>query len=152
MLDLVHSAGRRSSPAGHQATRSRRTRNSQSARHPGVRCSTWPGFLAGTTSPVSACTRKGTRPLDSAGGGVAAQRPEWPREVLREEATEVTAKTRGTRTRQRADRAEERALLELVSHGLSEEQIQRVLACALLALDERGRDRLRARLGEETGG
>ncbi len=34
----------------------------------------------------------------------------------------MTAKTRGTRTRQRADRAEERALLELVSHGLSEEQ------------------------------
>ena len=47
---------------------------------------------------------------------------------------------------------EERALLELLSHGLSEEEIQRVLACALLALDERGRDRLVARLGEETGG
>jgi len=60
--------------------------------------------------------------------------------------------TRGTRTRQRADRAEERALLELLSHGLSEDEIQRVLACALLALDERGRDRLLVRLGEGTGG
>jgi hypothetical protein len=64
----------------------------------------------------------------------------------------VTARARGTRKSQPADRAEERALLELVSHGLSEEEIQRVLACAILALDERGRDRLVARLGEETGG
>jgi hypothetical protein len=64
----------------------------------------------------------------------------------------VTARARGTRKGQRADRAEERALLELLSHGLSEEEIRRVLTCALLALDERGRDRLLARLGEETGG
>jgi hypothetical protein len=64
----------------------------------------------------------------------------------------VTARAQGTRKGQRADRAEERALLELLSHGLSEEEIQRVLTCALLALDERGRDRLLARLGEETGG
>jgi len=64
----------------------------------------------------------------------------------------VTARARGTRKGQRADRAEERALLELLSHGLSEDEIRRVLVCALLALDERGRDRLLARLGEETGG
>lgn len=64
----------------------------------------------------------------------------------------MTARARGVRTSQRAHRAEERALLELVSHGLSEEEIQRVLACAILALDERGRERLVARLGEETGG
>ncbi|MFQ5827879.1 MAG: hypothetical protein ACE5JD_01805 [Candidatus Methylomirabilia bacterium] len=63
----------------------------------------------------------------------------------------MTARARGTRKGQRADRAEERALLELLSHGLSEDEIQRVVACALLALDERGRDRLVARLGEETG-
>jgi len=60
--------------------------------------------------------------------------------------------TRRTRKGQRADRAEEAAVLELLSHGLSEQEIQRVLACALLGLDDRGRDRLLARLGEETGG
>ena len=64
----------------------------------------------------------------------------------------MAARARGTRKSRRADRAEERALLELLSHGLSAEEIQRVLACALIALDERGRDRLLARLGEETGG
>ena len=64
----------------------------------------------------------------------------------------MAARARGTRKGQRADCAEERALLELLSHGLSEEEIQRVLACALLALDERGHDRLLAQLGEETGG
>ena len=64
----------------------------------------------------------------------------------------MTARARGTRNRQDAHRAEERALIELLSHGLSEEEIQRVLARALLALDERGRDRLLAQLGEETGG
>ena len=63
----------------------------------------------------------------------------------------MTARARGTRKGQRADRVEERALLELLSHGLSEEEIQRVLAGALLALDERGRDRLLTRLGAETG-
>ena len=41
-------------------------------------------------------------------------------------------------------------MLELLSHGLSEEENQRVLAAALLALDERGRERLFARLGAET--
>jgi hypothetical protein len=50
----------------------------------------------------------------------------------------VTARTRGKRKRQGAGHAEERALIELLSHGLWEEEIQRVLACALLALDERG--------------
>ncbi len=64
----------------------------------------------------------------------------------------MTARARGTPKGQRADRTEERALLELLSYGLSEAEIQRVLTCALLALDERGRDRLVARLGEETGG
>ena len=63
----------------------------------------------------------------------------------------MTARARGTQKGQRADRVEERALLELLSHGLSEEEIQRVLAGALLALDERGRDRLLTRLGAETG-
>src|SRR6266851_4404464 len=58
--------------------------------------------------------------------------------------------TRGRRNGQRDDGAE-RALLELLSHGLSDEEIQRVLAAALLALDERGRDRLFTRLGAETG-
>ncbi len=61
----------------------------------------------------------------------------------------MTARARGTR---KGQRAEERALIELLSHGLSEDEIQRALACALLALHERGRDRLVARLGEETGG
>jgi len=64
----------------------------------------------------------------------------------------MTARARGTRKSQGADRAEERALLERLSRGLSEEEIQRVLPCAILALDERGRERLVARLGEETGG
>lgn len=61
-------------------------------------------------------------------------------------------RTRGAPKAERADRAEERALLALLSHGLSEEEVRRVLVCALLALDQRGRDRLLARLGEETGG
>ena len=64
----------------------------------------------------------------------------------------MTARARGTRKGKRADDAEERALLELLTQGLSEDEIQRVVACALLALDERGRDRLVARLGTETGG
>ena len=64
----------------------------------------------------------------------------------------MTARARGARNNQSAERAEERALLERLSRGLSEEEIQRVLACAILALDERGRERLVARLGEETGG
>ena len=63
----------------------------------------------------------------------------------------MAARTRGRRNDRRDDRAGERALLELLSHGLSEEEIQRVLACALLVLDERGRERLFARLGAETG-
>jgi hypothetical protein len=63
----------------------------------------------------------------------------------------VTARARGHREGQRDDRAEARALLELLAHGLSQEEIQRVLASALLALDERGRDRLLTRLGAETG-
>ncbi len=63
----------------------------------------------------------------------------------------MTARARGTRKGQRADDAEEGALLELLAHGLSENEIRRVVACALLALDEGGRDRLVARLGRETG-
>lgn len=63
----------------------------------------------------------------------------------------MTARAQGRRKGQRDDRGEERALLELLAHGLSEEEIQRVLACALLALDEQGRDRLFGRLGPETG-
>jgi len=51
----------------------------------------------------------------------------------------------------RAGGAEEKAMLDLLAHGLSEDEIRRVLACALLTLDERGRDRLVARLGNETG-
>jgi hypothetical protein len=64
----------------------------------------------------------------------------------------VTARAGSPRSGQRADRAEERALFEMLSHGLSEDEIQRVVACALLALDEGGRDRFVARLGSETGG
>ncbi|MFQ5830661.1 MAG: hypothetical protein ACE5JD_16135 [Candidatus Methylomirabilia bacterium] len=64
----------------------------------------------------------------------------------------MTARARKTRKGKRADAAEERALLELLSHGLSEDEIRRVVACALLALDERGRDRLFARLADETAG
>lgn len=63
----------------------------------------------------------------------------------------MTASAQGRRKAQRDNRDEERALLERLSHGLSEDEIQRVLACALLALDERGRDRLFGRLGAETG-
>jgi hypothetical protein len=72
--------------------------------------------------------------------------------TVRGRDSEVTARGRGTRKGKRADDAEERALLELLTHGLSEDEIRRVVACALLVLDERGRDRLVARLGEETGG
>ncbi len=64
----------------------------------------------------------------------------------------MKARVRGTQRGQPADRAEEQALFQLLSHGLSEAEIQRVVACALLALDERGRDRLVARLGAKTGG
>ncbi len=63
----------------------------------------------------------------------------------------MTARARGTRKRQRAADAEEAALLELLAHGLSEDEIRRVMACAVLALDGPGRDRLVARLGSETG-
>jgi len=64
----------------------------------------------------------------------------------------MTARARGTRKGQRADNAEEGALLELLAHGLSEDEIRRVGASAVLALDEGGRERLIARLGKETGG
>ncbi len=64
----------------------------------------------------------------------------------------MTTTARGPRKGKRAGDAEEKALLDLLAHGLSEGEIRRVTACALLALDERGRDRLVARLGEETGG
>jgi hypothetical protein len=64
----------------------------------------------------------------------------------------VTARARETRKGKRAEDAKERALLDLLTHGLSEDEIRRVVACALLALDEPGRDRLVARLGDETGG
>jgi hypothetical protein len=37
----------------------------------------------------------------------------------------VTARARGTKRGQRADRAEERPLLELLIHGLSEDEIRR---------------------------
>ena len=63
----------------------------------------------------------------------------------------MTARARGTRKGQRADDAEEGALLELLAHGLSEDEIRRVVACALLALDEGGRDRLVAESGDEDG-
>ena len=64
----------------------------------------------------------------------------------------MSARARGTRKGQRNDDPEEGALLALLTHGLSEDEIRRVVACALLALDERGRDRLVATLGRETGG
>jgi hypothetical protein len=64
----------------------------------------------------------------------------------------MTAIARGPRKGQRANDAEEERLLELLAHGLSEDEIRRVVACAVLALDEGGRERLLARLGEETGG
>ena len=63
----------------------------------------------------------------------------------------MRARAKGTRKGQRADAAEEGALLELLAHGLSEGEIRRVVACAVLTLDEEGRDRLVARLGSETG-
>jgi hypothetical protein len=63
----------------------------------------------------------------------------------------MTARARGTRKGPNAGDAKEGALLELLAHGLSEDEIRRVVACALLALDEGGRDRLVARLGGETG-
>jgi hypothetical protein len=63
----------------------------------------------------------------------------------------VTARARPVRKFHRAEDAEVSALLELLSHGLSEDEIRRVVACALLALDEPGRDRLFARVGKETG-
>ena len=63
----------------------------------------------------------------------------------------MTAKARGTRRGQRTGAAQEKALLDLLAHGLSEDEIRRVVACAVLALDELGRDRLVARLGGETG-
>lgn len=63
----------------------------------------------------------------------------------------MTARARGTRKGQRAYDAEEGALLELLAHGLSEDEIRRVVACALLTLDEGSRDRFVARLGGETG-
>ena len=77
--------------------------------------------------------------------------PTGERERLQEEATALTARAGRRRNDRRDEPAEERALLELLSRGLSEEEIQRVLACALLVLAERGRERLFARLGAETG-
>lgn len=63
----------------------------------------------------------------------------------------MTVPARGIRKGRAADDAEASALLELLSHGLSEDEIRRVVACALLALDAQGRDRLFARVGKETG-
>lgn len=51
----------------------------------------------------------------------------------------------------RSESTSEKELLELLSSGLSEDEIQRVLACALKSLDKAGLDRLAAMLGEETG-
>lgn len=79
----------------------------------------------------------------------AAPTGEWER--LREEATELTARAGGRKNDGRDALAEERALFELLSRGLSEKEIQRVLAGAVLVLDERGREQLFARLGAETG-
>lgn len=63
----------------------------------------------------------------------------------------MTARAKGRRNDRPDDPAEERALLDLLSRGLSEKEVQRVLACALLVLDERERERLFARLGAQTG-
>ena len=38
----------------------------------------------------------------------------------------MTARARGTRRGQRADRAAEQALLELLTHGLSEDEIEKM--------------------------
>ena len=59
--------------------------------------------------------------------------------------------TASVRKGQRTDEREERALLELLAHGLSADEFRRLVACAVLALDKGGRDRLVARLGGETG-
>jgi hypothetical protein len=88
--------------------------------------------------------------LDCPKVGIAARRHLPANGNGFEEATELTARAGGRRNDRRDDPAEERALLELLSHALSEEEIQRVLACALLVLDERGREHLFARLGAET--
>jgi hypothetical protein len=104
------------------------------------------GYDLARVEGAAISTRHSTVP----GGCRSAGAPSSERGHRREESTNVKARARGTRRGQRADRAEE--LFELLSHGLSEAEIQRVVACALLALDERGRDRLVARLGAETGG
>ncbi len=64
----------------------------------------------------------------------------------------MTTKARTGQQRGRTNAQEEQALIELLSGGLSDEEIQRVLACALLVLEKPGLDQLITRLGEETGG
>lgn len=51
----------------------------------------------------------------------------------------------------RAAEHEERRLLEMLRAALSEDELRRVLACALLSFDDSGRERLPARLGPSTG-
>ena len=63
----------------------------------------------------------------------------------------MTTKARTGQQRGRTNAQEEQALIELLSGGLSDEEIQRVLACALLVLEKPGLDQLITRLGEETG-
>jgi hypothetical protein len=53
--------------------------------------------------------------------------------------------------RSRSSRDVERTLLEALSETLSQDEMRRVTAAALLALDELGIDRLAARLEEDTG-
>ncbi len=91
------------------------------ALRPGVRCSARPGSWAGTTSPVPACKRKVPAHRTVPGGRWGRGVLSGQRERLREEATDMTARARGTRKSQGADRAEERALLERLSRGLSED-------------------------------
>jgi len=47
----------------------------------------------------------------------------------------MTARARGSSIRERTG-AKEEALLDMLAHGLSEDEIRRVTACAVLALDE----------------
>ena len=63
----------------------------------------------------------------------------------------MKASARGTRKGARADHTEERDLLDLLTHGLSEDEIRRVVACALLALDERVAGSPRRRRGGGRG-
>ena len=64
----------------------------------------------------------------------------------------MVAKRGGTTVGRKAAAQEEEALLERLSCGLSDEEMQRVLVWALMTLHGKDLDQLFARLGPETGG